>query len=216
MSGIKQCSVDPPSCVCCSSAITLHGVRRGMEHLKPPEPLLSGAATNKAEAWRRWKMSWDLYKVASGLDQEEEKIQVATLLHVLGKEYVEIFSNFFWTSGGDRNKIEAVEEKFNDHCASWTSRYFNRFLFIERKQHEGEIVDKFCSDLKTLAKNCDLGDKEDSWIASVFLLGLKDPHSKARKADGERTDFRENVTSCSYSRNKQTAHEELKRREQPC
>ena len=87
-------SVDPPSCVCCSFAITLHGVRKRMEHLNPPETLLLGAATNKAEAWRRWKMSWDLYKVASGLDQKEEKIQVATLLHVLGKECVEIFFKF--------------------------------------------------------------------------------------------------------------------------
>ena len=65
-----------------------------MEHLKPPEPLLLGAATNKAKARRRWKMSWDLNKVASGLDQEEEKIQVGTLLHVLGKECVEIFFKF--------------------------------------------------------------------------------------------------------------------------
>ena len=90
------------------------------------------------------------------------------------------FSNFVWTSEGDRNKIEAVEEKFNDHCAPLTSRHFYRFLFIERKQHEGETVNEFCSDLKTQAKNCDLGDKEDSWITSVFVLGLKDPHSKEK------------------------------------
>ncbi|XP_068720826.1 uncharacterized protein [Montipora capricornis] len=158
-----------------------------MEHLKPPEPLLLSAATNKSEAWRRWKMSWDLYKVASGLDQKEEKIQVATLLHVLGKECVEIFSNFVWTSEGDRDKIAAVEEKFNSHCAPLTSRHFNRFLFIERKQHEGETVDEFCSDLKTLAKNCDLGDKEDSWITSMFVLGLKDPHSKERLMEREQS-----------------------------
>ena len=54
---IKQYSVDPPSCVCCSFVITLHGVRSGMEHLKTPEPLLLSAATNKAEAWRRWEIS---------------------------------------------------------------------------------------------------------------------------------------------------------------
>ena len=92
MWGIKHCSVHPPSC---SFAITLHGVRIGMEHLKLPEPLLLSAATNKAQAWTRWKMSWDLYKVGSGLHQKEEKIQVAMLLHVLGKECVEIFSNLF-------------------------------------------------------------------------------------------------------------------------
>ena len=104
-----------------------------MEHLKPPEALILSTATNKAEAWRRWKMSWDLYKVASGLDQKDEKIQVATLLHVLGKECVEIFSNFVWDSEDDRDKIEAVEEKFKAHCAPLNSRHFNRYLFIERK-----------------------------------------------------------------------------------
>jgi len=56
-----------------------------MEHLKPPEALILSAATNKAEARRRWKMSWELYKVASGLMKKDEKIQVVTLLHVLGK-----------------------------------------------------------------------------------------------------------------------------------
>ena len=65
-----------------------------MEHLKPPEALILSTVTNKAEVWQRWKMSWDLYKVASGLDQKDEKIQVAMLLHVLGKECVEIFFKF--------------------------------------------------------------------------------------------------------------------------
>lgn len=81
-----------------------------MEHLKPPEALILSAATNKDEAWRRWKMSWELYKVASGLDKKEEKIQVATLLHVLGKECVEVYSNFVWEDEGDRYKIAVVEE----------------------------------------------------------------------------------------------------------
>ena len=106
---------------------------------------------------------------------------------MLGKECVEIFSNFVWTSEGDRNKIEAIEETFNAHCAPSTSRHFNRFLFIERKQHEGETVDEFYSDLKTLAKNCDLGDKEDSWITSMCVLGLKDPHSKERLMESEQS-----------------------------
>ena len=51
-SGIKECSVHPPSGVCCTFALTPHGIRSGMEHLKPPEPLLLSAATNKAETWR--------------------------------------------------------------------------------------------------------------------------------------------------------------------
>ena len=81
-------------------------------------------------------------------------IQVATLLHVIGKECVEMFSNFVWTSEEDRDKIEAVEDRFNAHCAPLTSRHFKE------------------------------------------------------KADGERKEFRENVASCPYCRNKQTAHDQ--------
>ncbi|KAL9979645.1 hypothetical protein ACROYT_G017335 [Oculina patagonica] len=164
--------------VLCS--FTLHGVRSGMEHLKPPEALILSAATNKAEAWRRWKMSWELYKVASGLDKKDEKIQVATLLHVLGKECVEVYSNFVWENEGDLNKIAVVEEKFKAYCAPLTSIHFNRHLFVERKQQDGETVDEFCSALKTLAKNCDLGNKEESWVTSMLVLGLKDPSAKER------------------------------------
>ena len=111
----------------------------------------------------------------SGLDKKEEKIQVATLLHVLGKECVEVFSNFEWENEGDQEKIAAVEETLKAYCAPLTSRHFNRHLFIDRKQQEGETVDEFCSALKTLAMNCDLGDKEESWVTSMLVLGLKDP-----------------------------------------
>ena len=130
-------------------------------------------------------MSWELYKVASGLHKKDEKIQVATLLHVLGKECVEIYSNFVWENEGDRDKIAVVEEKFKAHCAPLTSLHFNRHLFTERKQQESETVDDFCSALKTLAKNCDLGDKEESWITSMLVLGLKDQSSKERLMERE-------------------------------
>ena len=81
-----------------------------------------------------WKMCWDLYKIASGLDQKEEKVQVATLLHVLGKECVKIYSNFVWVSEGDKNKIEVVETKFKEHREPLTSKNFNRNWFLERRQ----------------------------------------------------------------------------------
>ena len=60
----------------------------GWNTLKPTEPplLQLSAATNKAQAWRRWKMSWKLYKVA---------IQVATLLHLLGKKCGRFFKILF-------------------------------------------------------------------------------------------------------------------------
>ena len=173
-----------------------------MEHLKPPEALILSAATNKAEAWRRWKMSWELYKVASGLDKKDEKIQVATLLHVLGKECVEIYSNFVWENEGDRDKIAVVEENFKAHCAPLTSLHFNRHLFIKRKQQEGEIVDDFCSALKI-----------KHWLRIVISATRKNldyvyvssrPQGSEFEGDtyGTRTEPGENINSGSHCRDK--------------
>jgi len=91
----------------------------------------------------------------------------------------------FSENKGDRDKIAVVEEKFMVHYAPLTSRHFNRHLLIDRKQQEGETVNQFCSTLKTLAKNCDLGNKEESWITSMLVLDLEDQSSKERLMERE-------------------------------
>ena len=57
----------------------------------------------------------------------------------------------------------------------------------KQKKKDGETVNEFCSALKTLAKNSDLGDKEESWITSMLVLGLKDPSSKERLMEREQS-----------------------------
>ena len=100
---------------------------------------------------------------------------------------MEFFSNFVWDSEDDWDKIAAAEGKFKAHFAPLTSRHFNRYLFLERKQQDGETVNEFCSALKTLAKNSDLCDKEESWITSMLVLGLKDLLSKERLMEREQS-----------------------------
>ncbi|PFX13965.1 putative RNA-directed DNA polymerase from transposon X-element [Stylophora pistillata] len=63
-------------------------------------------------------------------------------------------------------------------------RLFAEDCVLHREQG-GETVDEFCSALKTLAKNSYLGDKEESWITSMLVLGLKDPFSKERLMERE-------------------------------
>ena len=158
-----------------------------MEHLKPPQALRLSEEKDKSECWRQWKRSWDLYKVASGLEEKSQKIQVATLLHVLGKECQEIFSQFRWDDEGDSEKISTVEDKFQAYFEPLCSKNFNRHLFIERNQKDGESVDEYCGALKALAKNCDLGDKEESWITTKLVLGLRDIKLKERLMETDKS-----------------------------
>ena len=53
------------------------------------------------------KESWTNYALATGLNDKDEAVQVATLLTVIGEESQEVFSTFTgWTALGDDAKIE--------------------------------------------------------------------------------------------------------------
>ena len=54
-----------------------------MEKIKPPREL-DMDSRNLAETWREWQESWELYEISSGLSKKDEKVQVATLLSVMG------------------------------------------------------------------------------------------------------------------------------------
>ncbi|XP_072395253.1 uncharacterized protein [Diabrotica undecimpunctata] len=48
---------------------------------------------------------------------------------------------------------------------------YERFLFYNRKQEEGELFDTDLTDLRKLAKNCEFGDVLDSMIRDRLVLG---------------------------------------------
>ena len=159
----------------------LHGVRSEMEGtLTPPGPLRLKLASNKAEAWERWERLWNVFATATSLSDKSEKQQVATLLHVLGEECVEIYSRFSWTDPADKNKIDPVLEKFSAYCKPLSATNFNRHLFLERKQQDGETADEFCGVLQSMAAGCDLGNRQDSWITTKLILGLRDAKVKEK------------------------------------
>ena len=61
-----------------------------MDEIQPPGTL--SFAGNVAKNWRKWKQCFELYLTASGIDAKDQKIQLATLLHVAGEEALEIYN----------------------------------------------------------------------------------------------------------------------------
>ena len=60
--------------------------------LKPPTGLqLTG---NLSENWRKFKQRFEIYSIASGLNEKAEEIQVASLLHLVGEDALEVFDTF--------------------------------------------------------------------------------------------------------------------------
>ena len=73
-----------------------------MDKLQHPDPLsLQG---NLSENWRKWKQRFELYLIASGISDKDDVIQGATLLHIAGKEALELYNTFHLDNDGDKIK----------------------------------------------------------------------------------------------------------------
>lgn len=77
-----------------------------MEQLKPPGHL--SMEGNLAENWKEWIQGFDIYLTATGIGEKDEKIQVATFLHVAGIEARGEY-NTFGISADDADKIDVLK-----------------------------------------------------------------------------------------------------------
>lgn len=82
----------------------------------PPPPPLDIHNTHVSEKWKRFKLAWDSYSLATELNKKSEAVQVATLLMIIGEQAQDMFSTFTWESTKEATKIKPVLEQFADYC----------------------------------------------------------------------------------------------------
>ena len=77
--------------------------------------------------WEFFRQQWTDYEVATGLDKQEQKIRLATLRSVMGKECLQIFLNL---------KLEPAQRNDVNACIQALEAYFKpkRNVVYERYQ----------------------------------------------------------------------------------
>ena len=123
--------------------------------LPPPAPL-DIHDLNAAEKWKKFKLAWSSYSLATELNKKSEKVQVATLFTILGEEARDVFSTFTgWNEEGDQDKIAPVLQKFAEYCQPRKNVPFERYRFNHRTQEVGESFDQYKTALRKLTDGCD-------------------------------------------------------------
>ena len=104
-----------------------------LANLKRPDPF----DFKQPDNWTRWLNRFEQFRVASGLDKEEEPKQISTRLYCLGEETADVLTST-GISAEDRKKHSAVVVKFNDFFKVQENVIFKRARFNRRNQLEGE------------------------------------------------------------------------------
>ena len=64
------------------------------EHYVRVPEAFSSAGGNPAHAWDKWVMKFNIFLLATGASEKEDKVKIGLLLNHIGDEGIEIFQNF--------------------------------------------------------------------------------------------------------------------------
>ena len=149
----------------------------------PAPQALDLQEANVAEKWKKFQIAWDNYSLATELGKKEQKVQVTTLLTIIGEEARDLFSTFTsvtWADKGDKSKSKPVLGKFSASCQPRKSIPLELFKFNQRRQHPGKSYDQYRTALRKLAEGCEFnGITPDELLRDRIGFGIGD--SKVRE-----------------------------------
>ncbi|RWS24326.1 hypothetical protein B4U80_10480 [Leptotrombidium deliense] len=145
--------------------------RRKMERCRHPAPLRFDG--NVAAEWDRFIDDFEVFALATKLQEEKDtKVQQATFLNIAGPEAQRIFKTLTIDSN-ETDTLKAAVAAFAAYCKPKANEIFATFQFHKREQREGEPFDKFLTDLKLLAKDCNFGTMEERIIRDKIVIGIR-------------------------------------------
>ena len=150
--------------------------RDKMEQLKPPNNL--SFEGNLAENWRTWIQKFELYLIATGIEEKSEKVKCATFLHVAGDEAIKVFNTMDFDE--DVDGFTGLKELFRDYCEPRKNITYLRHVFFTRVQGPNEKIDAYVTDLKNKAKDCEFAQLTDELIKDRVVCGINNDTVRAR------------------------------------
>ncbi|XP_070390989.1 uncharacterized protein [Dermacentor albipictus] len=150
-----------------------------MDAVKPPEPLqLSG---NLRRNWLLFKQKLELYITATSSDKpRKEAVKAAILLSTAGDDALDVYNNFVFAEGEDKEDYQTLVRKFEEYCLPEGNEVYERHVFRLRVQDEAEPFESFLRDLKKQAKLCNFGELEPSMIRDQVVFGINDKKLRQR------------------------------------
>ena len=138
-----------------------------------------GTITSVAPRWKKWKKSFEHYILAKGITNSARKRDL--LLHCAGTEVQELFETLQDpgppADAGEDNadKYQKALRTLHAHFSVQLNEPYERHVFRNLKQKEGETVDQIITRLRCQVENCN-SDNADEPIRDEVI-------DKCRSAD---------------------------------
>lgn len=185
-----------------------------MEHARPPQELcLEGNSVSRADAWKRWKMQFELFLKASGVQKEKGDVQASLLINLIGPEGFEIYETFKFEKESERDDVKILMEKFDNYFGVKNNIILARYNFFKRNQEVAETINQYVTSLRILAKKCDFRDLENELIRDRVVCGIKSSIVRDRLLRHEELTLDSAVKICQVQ---EISNDNIRLLENPC
>ena len=94
--------------------------------------------------------------------------------HSVGDEGLKVIKTFGYNGDEDSNDWKVVMAKLEANCIGEVNETFEQYAFNKLDKLQGESIDSYVAELKTLAKTCNFCEcLHHSLIWDCIVLGIK-------------------------------------------
>ena len=129
--------------------------------------------------WKIFSEVYEDYLIATGHDEKDKAIQVATLKSLMGTECKKI-SKRLQLSADKIKEPEITLGKLEAHFVPERNIFYERYVFHNTEQQARETIEHFVIKLRQLAEPCKFGALEDEMARDRLVLGCKDSAARTR------------------------------------
>ena len=190
----SEASTNTPNMSTSNASTSSTSNSRGHLRVSPPGPLC--VASNMAENWRLWKQMWDNYAFLTDPDMHPMQYQVVLFLHSIGPDALKIYNGMgvMATEAGD---LKAIMKKFDDFSIGELNETYERYVFNNRSQRDGESIESFGTSLRSLARTCGFCDcLHDSLIRDRIVTGICDDETRKTLLQERNLDINKCIDIC--------------------
>ena len=168
-----------------------------MNNLPVPEPM-NVTSGNVTENWSYFREQWNDYEIATGLREKDEKIRVATLREIMGKDCYNIYKRLALEEE-EKERVTSILDGLEKYFKPALNVMYERFIFNTCDQQSHETVDEYVNKLRGLSETCEFGTLRDSVIKDRIVLGTKNKQVRATLLNQKELTLNKALSVCRNS-----------------
>ncbi|XP_014668933.1 PREDICTED: uncharacterized protein K02A2.6-like [Priapulus caudatus] len=123
-------------------------------YVKAPETLEIYRG-NLAHSWDKWKRKFSIYIQATGSTSKPNEQKIGLLLHSIGDQGIEIYTNFVFSVDESRKSHDDVIRKYDEHFTKRDPQLMLRERYwLHLKREPGHFLDAWFNTVRERASEC--------------------------------------------------------------